>query len=183
MGPRPRRVARGLEPMPYWAQVWPASVAMARLLMRGPSLAGQRVIDLGCGLGVAAAAAARRGARVVLFDADRTALRFARFNVEQNDGLDVETVLADWRHVDPPGRCDLVLMADVTYDDAQHAAQLGMLERVLAAGGCALHADPSRSTSSDFLRLAAGRFVVELAARPARGDAEGDLRLVWIRPR
>ena len=66
--------------MPYWAEIWPASVAVARHLMRGQSLAGKRVMDLGCGIGTPGLAAARRGAHVHFVDLDPVALDFASFN-------------------------------------------------------------------------------------------------------
>ena len=38
---------------PYWAQVWPASIALFRSLVRGPALEDRHAVDLGCGLGLA----------------------------------------------------------------------------------------------------------------------------------
>ena len=38
---------------PYGAQVWPASIALFRSLLRGPALEGRHAVDLGCGLGLA----------------------------------------------------------------------------------------------------------------------------------
>ena len=47
--------------------VWPASVALARLLAHVPSLTqGKRVLELGCGLGAAGLSAATAGASSVL---------------------------------------------------------------------------------------------------------------------
>ena len=47
--------------------VWPASVALARLLAHVPSFsAGQRVLELGCGLGAVGLAAGTAGAATVL---------------------------------------------------------------------------------------------------------------------
>src|SRR3954469_10523451 len=36
--------------LPYWAELWPAGLALARALP--DDLAGVRVVELGCGLGV-----------------------------------------------------------------------------------------------------------------------------------
>jgi predicted nicotinamide N-methyase len=47
---------------PYWTRVWPSAVALASEVLRRPELvAGKRVCDLGCGLGVAGIAAALAG--------------------------------------------------------------------------------------------------------------------------
>src|SRR5437870_12373463 len=44
-------------PIPYWAEIWTASRAIARRLAAGPSLEGAAVLDLGCGLGLSGLAA------------------------------------------------------------------------------------------------------------------------------
>src|SRR5689334_4908016 len=39
--------------LPYWATLWPSGIALADVLLSQPvSLAGQHVIELGCGAGV-----------------------------------------------------------------------------------------------------------------------------------
>ncbi|MEO8605481.1 MAG: hypothetical protein ABI629_23125, partial [bacterium] len=49
---------------PYWMHLWPGALALARLLATIPDLgAGRRVLELGCGLGLPAVLAARRGAQ------------------------------------------------------------------------------------------------------------------------
>ena len=48
--------------MPYWAELWPSGLALARALPT--RLDGLRVVELGCGLGVPSLAAAARGAEV-----------------------------------------------------------------------------------------------------------------------
>ena len=46
--------------LPYWAELWPSALALARVLARRP-LTGRRVLELGCGLGLPAIAAALAG--------------------------------------------------------------------------------------------------------------------------
>src|SRR5215470_3089340 len=47
--------------LPYWAELWPSGLALAQhVAMR--DLQGMRVLELGCGLGLPALAAALRGA-------------------------------------------------------------------------------------------------------------------------
>src|SRR5688572_27193815 len=61
--------------LPYWGDVWPVSVHIARTCSRGPSLAGRSVLDLGCGVGTAGVGAGKRGAAVTFADRDEHALR------------------------------------------------------------------------------------------------------------
>jgi hypothetical protein len=63
-GPACAGAAGADEADPYWTRVWPSAVALAKEVLRRPELvAGKRVCDLGCGLGVAGIAAALAGGR------------------------------------------------------------------------------------------------------------------------
>src|SRR5687767_14606209 len=54
-------------PAPFWAYAWPAGVALARTLLDQPDwVRGAKVLDIGCGGGVASLAAARAHAASVV---------------------------------------------------------------------------------------------------------------------
>src|SRR5205085_8137477 len=58
-----------LERPPYWALIWPSALALARFLIRTDALCrGKRVLELGCGAGLAGIVAAALGARVLQTD-------------------------------------------------------------------------------------------------------------------
>lgn len=146
--------------LPYWAEIWPASVALARRLMRGPALAGQRALDLGCGTGVAGTAAAARGAEVVFADRDPDALAFAEFNARSNGGVAVSSVQLDWDHATAPGGFDLMLLADVAYEERHFEPLRRHLARCLGERGRALLADPFRKVADQFLALVGAQFTL-----------------------
>ena len=64
--------------MPYWAELWPSGLALAHALPTG--LAGRRVVELGCGLGVPSLVAAARGAEVTAIDWAEDAIELLREN-------------------------------------------------------------------------------------------------------
>ena len=52
---------------PYWSRPWPAATALARGILQRPDLTcGQRVCEIGAGLGIASIAAAMAGALPIL---------------------------------------------------------------------------------------------------------------------
>ncbi|HLQ36215.1 MAG TPA: methyltransferase, partial [Planctomycetota bacterium] len=155
------RAARGEEP-PYWADVWPASVALARWSCRRRDLCGKKVLDLGCGLGVAGAAAAFVGAQVTFADREAQALAFATFNGRHNgrDPTQVVAVPHDWFLATLPGPFDLLLLADVTYRPVHHAPVLRQVLAGLGHEGIALHCDPFRREADGFLALARSRLAM-----------------------
>jgi predicted nicotinamide N-methyase len=97
--------------LPYWAELWPAATALAESL---PDVAGLRVVELGCGLGLPSLVAAARGAEVTAGDWSEDAIELLRVNAVRND-LEVTAVVHDWR-LPWAERFDLALAADVLYE-------------------------------------------------------------------
>ncbi len=63
--------------MPYWAEMWPSGVALARALVGRP-LGGMRTLELGCGgLALPSIVASLGGARVLATDWSADAVAFA----------------------------------------------------------------------------------------------------------
>jgi len=118
--------------MPYWAELWPAGLALAEELPA--DLAGVRVVELGCGLGVPSLVAAARGAQVTAVDWAADAIELLRRNAVSNELL-LRPVRADWRAFD--GAFDLALAADVLYErrnvDPLAALVLDLAPRSLVA--------------------------------------------------
>ena len=115
--------------LPYWAELWPASLALAEAL---PDVAGLRVCELGCGLGVPSLVAASRGAEVTATDWAPEAIELLRENAARN-GLALTAEVRDWR--EPwDERFDLVLAADVLYEQRNVEPLLERLARACAGG-------------------------------------------------
>ena len=152
--------------LPYWAELWPAGIALAEALP--PTLAGQSVLELGCGLGVPALLAAARGARVTAVDWADGAIALLRANADRN-GLALEATRADWRQF--AGAFDLVLAADVLYERRNVAPLVELLPRVAPV---ALVALAGRPYEADFLAAVEHEPVAERVVRvrrPAGGRA------------
>ena len=148
---------------PYWAVLWRSGVALAREL-DGMALEGTRVVELGCGLGLSSVVAARAGADVLATDVSAEGLALVARNADEN-GVSLETAVIDW--ADPaalPERApfDLVLAADVLYEEPSVVPLLSLLPRLAPA---ALLADPGRPTAARFLEEAKRRWRVETSVR------------------
>src|SRR5436190_1197878 len=111
--------------LPYWAELWPASLALADAL---PDVRRQRVVELGCGLGVPSLVAAASGAHVTAIDWAAEAIELLRTNAGRN-GVVVQAEVRDWRK---PwrDRFDLVLAADVLYERRNVAPLLARLKEL-----------------------------------------------------
>jgi predicted nicotinamide N-methyase len=147
------------ERMPYWAELWPSGVALARMVSER-ALGGRRVLELGCGgLALPSIAAALAGARVLATDWSEEALVLARDNAKRN-GATIETAECAWGSADALVReapWDLVLAADVLYEQRNVPLLLDLLPRL---GGEVWLADPNRAPLEEFLVAARERFAV-----------------------
>lgn len=141
------------ERLPYWADLWPSSVALARHLSEGEHLGGRRTIELGCGVGLPSIVALAQEADVVATDHYEAALDFARYNALVNLGREVRTQNLDWHapRTAGPGYFDLVLVADVLYERRNVAALTALIPTLLVPGGEILLADPGRKNAPVFL--------------------------------
>jgi predicted nicotinamide N-methyase len=148
---------------PYWSVLWRSGVALAREL-DGVALRGLRVVELGCGLAVPSIAAARAGAAALATDACAEALPLVARNAHAN-GVRVETAAVDWAEPEElVGRApfDLVLAADVLYEQASAALLLSLLPRLAPE---AWLADPGRAPPSELLEQASRRWQIETRVR------------------
>jgi predicted nicotinamide N-methyase len=140
------------ERLPYWAELWPSALALARHLSER-DLGRMRVIELGCGVGLPTILALVQGAEVLATDHYEAALDFTAYNVRTNLDLEPEVSVLDWREPDIGriGTYDLVLAADVLYERKNASALADLVPQLLAPGGEAIFADPRRDEAPVFL--------------------------------
>lgn len=150
------------EQLPYWAELWPSGIALADTLSLEPeTVRGVSVLELGCGLGLTAAAALRAGAELVATDYAPEALLLTRLNCLANTGLEPSTLRLNWRR--PPARLlaasggvgfPVVLAADVLYEERDVEPLFRLAGQVVAPGGLLWLAEPGRRAAARFLELA-----------------------------
>ncbi|MEJ5915418.1 class I SAM-dependent methyltransferase [Pseudokineococcus sp. 1T1Z-3] len=135
------------QPPPFWGFPWAGGQVLARHVLDHPDLvAGARVVDVGCGSGLLAVAAALAGAQAVLaLDVDPLAVAAARWSADLND------VAVEVRRTDvltEPGAvagADVVLVGDLFYERATAQALLPLLQEQAARGALVLVGDPGRA--------------------------------------
>jgi predicted nicotinamide N-methyase len=138
--------------LPFWAQLWPSGRALAHAIATRP-LAGRRVLELGCGLGLVSVTAALAGATVLAVDRSPEATAFAAVNAARN-GVTLQTTVGAF---DQPERLlggapwDLVLAADVLYEQRNVPVLLWLLPRLVDPTGEVWLADPGRPMLARFL--------------------------------
>ena len=133
--------------LPYWAELWPSSLALARTI-GGRALRGARTLELGCGLGLPSIAAA-----------------LTAVNAERNDA-DLATLVCSWTEPAPlleRAPWDLVLASDVLYEARNGEALLPLLPRL---GARVWLADPGRKPAAPFLDALRRDWEIESSPSP-----------------
>jgi predicted nicotinamide N-methyase len=163
------------ERLPYWADVWPSSVILAKRLANDAG-GGRSLLELGCGLGIVSITAMRSGFDVLASDYYEDALRFTRANAWRNLRREPAVRMIDWRALPPDlGTYDAIVAADVLYEMAYAELIADVLATGLAPRGTAIIADPGRIAVDQFIGACEGRGLARIE-RDTYPFVEGAIR-------
>ena len=131
------------EYLPYWADLWPTALLLARRMRRDPVEGSPALLEIGCGLGLVSIAAARAGWRPLTTDYDEDAIAFAAENARRND-VAFDTGLVDWRTTRLQRTFTRIVGSDLLYETRNHEPIADFLLAHLDADGEAWIGDSFR---------------------------------------
>lgn len=171
--------------MPYWAELWPSAIALAKHLVDHPPAPATSMLELGCGLALPSLALASIGLDVTATDWAEEGLALARVNARQN-GLDdrLRFERLDWSAAPAdPRRFDLIIGSDLIYERRNVEWLVNLLPHVCAAGGRFIIADPGRAALDAFCQAMMRSWSVrEHAAREEpRTHSDGSITISRVR--
>ena len=142
---------------PLFGLVWPSARMLAEA-MQAFDLTGKRVLEVGCGLGLASLVMQQRGADVTASDVHPLAAAFMAENLRLNQLAPLRFHTASWADDDAAtlGRFDLIIGSDVLYERDQPEALSGYLARHAAASAEVIIVDPDRGQRARFTRAMQG---------------------------
>ncbi len=143
------------EHLPYWARLWPAALLLAAEVAGWPPSGVERVLELGCGLGLVGLVAAARGRPALLTDCDHLAIQFTKINIKINRICRAEGRVLAYDAALADAAFDRVLAADVLYERRHLTPVAACVARHLAPAGVGLVCDPGRGTADGFPDAAA----------------------------
>ena len=110
--------ALGISPAswPFFGMLWPSGLLLADLLSREP-LGRGRILELGCGLGMASLVVNARGGDILATDYHPRAEAFLQDNSRRNALAETPFRRIDWRTPQPAlGVFDLIIGSDLLYE-------------------------------------------------------------------
>lgn len=133
-----------------------------RVAAAGLAWDGLRLIDVGCGAGLAAEAFARRGAAVTGIDASAEAIAAARLHAEQG-GLAIDYRIAAPEDLAAEGAAfDVVVALEVIEHVADRAAFLAALASLTRPGGLVVLSTLNRTARSFLLAKVGAEYLLRL---------------------
>lgn len=139
-----------VDAIPYYSILWPSAIALAKHLSENHALfKGQRVIELGCGLGLPSILCAKLGAEVTATDfhpgneqwlQHNATINRAKLNYQQ---LDWNTFVAADPDL-PLAPAPLIIGSDLIYERKHIAALVCAINALSLPNGNVIIADPGR---------------------------------------
>lgn len=151
---------------PLFGLPWPSGAFLAARLALRPVLAGERILELGCGLALASLVGHRRGADVTASDCHPLAEAFLIENLRLNGLQAMKYRHGQWGQALPPlgvdgglaprvveGRFDLIMGSDLLYERDADGSLATYIEQHAAASAEVWIVDPNRGNRAAFSRL------------------------------
>ncbi len=160
----------GLSPAlwPIFGVVWDSGQILARLMADRPVL-GLRILEVGCGIGLASLLLNGRAADITATDVNPDAGAFLALNTALNAGAAIPFVRTAWADaVTDLGRFDLIIGSDVLYDPGDVDALAAFIDQHARPSAEIVIVDPGRGLHARF-----GRSLVELGFTQGPAAAVG----------
>ena len=137
---------------PYWAKLWPSSIALCRYVAAHPHLVvNKKVLELAAGLGLPGIFAAHLAREVIISDYVPEAVTIMRSSVALNKCDNVHCRTLNWNKLPPDLNAEVLLVSDINYEPLAFEVLYKVLTDFLAKGTTILMATPQRLIAKTFI--------------------------------
>lgn len=137
---------------PLFGVIWPTSIVMA-LSLHKRDMAGKRVLEIGCGIGLCSIVLHRLGVDITASDYHPRTRGFLERNVLENGLAPIKYQTGNWETENAElGRFDFVIGSDVLYQPAHAACVSRFIDRHSNDGVEIIIGDPGRENRARFTR-------------------------------
>lgn len=141
-------------PLPLWAKIWPASLALVNFLTSQKVLFQDKtVLEVGAGLGLPSFSIADFAKQVYITDNNEDAIQLIQHNIQSLQIKNGDAKFFDWSKPNDFIPADIVLLSDINYDQGQFDALSFFINHYLKMGSTIILSTPDRIVSSPFIQL------------------------------
>ena len=135
---------------PLFGVVWASSEILAHLML-DYEVTGRRILEVGCGIGLASLLLNQRQADITATDQHPSAEHFLQCNVALNNGRDIPFVRTGWAdEISDIGEFDLIIGSDLLYERDHAALLAGFIDQHARQRCEVIIIDPNRGHSAKF---------------------------------
>ena len=139
-------------PFPFWAKLWPSSIALLDVLKAHPHLIqNKHILEIGAGIGLPSLMMAGIAKSVQISDYDKEAVDLLQKNIEHLQLKNAEALQLDWNAIAENIQPDVVLLSDVNYDPAQFDTLITLIDKFMRQGSTIILSTPQRIMASPFV--------------------------------
>jgi len=141
---------------PLFGVLWPSAEILAQLMM-DYDISGRRILEVGCGIGLASLLLNQRDANITATDQHPIAEEFMQLNTGLNNARDIPFVRTGWNDAENDlEKYDLIIGSDILYEP-NHAELLARFIHRHANPVCeVIIIDPGRGHGANFSKQMTG---------------------------
>lgn len=139
-------------PFPFWAKVWPSSIALVQFLTENPNwIQKKSILELGAGIGQPSLKIAHKAKEVIISDFSKDAVELMEKNIAHLGLTNVKALQIDWNNMDFTIQVDTILLSDINYDPFEFEPLFKVIEHYINIGTSIIIATPLRIMGAPFI--------------------------------
>lgn len=158
---------------PFWIRLWDAAMILSYVLGSQPNAAGNRLLELGAGLGAPGLAAASAGFDVTISDYEDIIMDFQKVSAAASGLENIQFAHLDWLNPPEMEPFDVLAGAEILFRDEFFQPLLNIFKTYLKPEGVIYLAhDAKRQSLPKFLNLAQKDFDIGLKEQVIKRDGK-----------
>ena len=139
-------------PFPFWAKLWPSSIALLDVLEAHPHLIqNKHVLEIGAGIGLPSLMLAPITKSIQISDYDKEAVVLLQKNIEHLQLQNAEALQLDWNHIPENLNPEVIILSDVNYNPTQFDPLISLIDKFMNQGCAIIISTPQRIMTSPFV--------------------------------
>lgn len=139
-------------PFPFWAKLWPASLALVKVLKQCPHLVKNKIVlELGAGIGLPSFIMSGHTQSIIVSDYNEDAVALLNKNIAKLQLQHIRALQLDWNDLPKTIQPEVVVLSDVNYDPTQFEKLNELIHTKIKDGCTIILATPQRITASPFV--------------------------------